>query len=56
MYCPFLYNFYYNQNKVINSLGFSLIIMSPNRRGGGHTALGADPVGVRVTHCLHSIS
>ena len=32
------------------------IHMSPNRKEGGHIAFGADPVGVGVAYCLHSIS
>ena len=28
----------------------------PNRREGGHIAFGADPVGVGVASCLHSIT
>ena len=34
------------------------VIMFPNRKGGADIAFGTDPVGggVRVAHCLHSIS
>ena len=32
-------------------------IIPPNRRGGGgHIAFGADPFGIRIASCLHSIS
>ena len=36
-----------------------VVLMSPQPNGrGGHTAFGADPVGVGVgvAHCLHSVS